>query len=137
MSKAPMLVRLDDSDLTLAEPADDVRGLNAVDENDDEVGGVDGLVVDDEERRVRFLVIGFGGFLGMGKQEVLVPVDAVTDVGDVVRVCTDRDRLAGSPAYDPELVLDQTTAAGYYDYFGYAPYWSAGYIPPGFPYRPR
>lgn len=137
MSETAVLVRLDDSELTLADPADDVRGQTVVDTHGDEVGEVDGLIIDQEERRVRLLQISSGGFLGMGKQKVLVPVDAVTAVDDTLHVDTDRGNVAGSPAYDPELVLDRPTAAGFYDYYGYAPYWTAGHMAPGFPYRTR
>jgi sporulation protein YlmC with PRC-barrel domain len=135
MSETTVLVRLDDSELTLADPTDDVRGKTVVDTHGAELGEVDGLIIDREERRVRLLQIGSGGILGMGKERVLVPVDAVSSVREAVYVDTDREHVAGSPAYDPELVLDQTTATGFYDYYGHTPFWSAGYPTPGFPYR--
>ncbi len=44
-----------------------------------------------------------------------------------------RERVTGAPAYDPEL-----TEESYYDnvygYYGYAPFWGAGYMYPGYPY---
>lgn len=135
MNQPTTLVRLDDTDLTLADPADDVRGRPVIDAHGDEVGEVDGLIIDQEERRVRLLQIASGGFLGVGKQKVLVPVDAVSGVDDTVHVDAEREQVAKAPAYDPELVLDRTTAAGIYDYYGYAPYWNTGYMSPGFPYR--
>ena len=137
MSEAATLVRLDDTDLTLADSSDDVRGRAMIDSHGDEVGEVEGLVIDQDDRRVRLLEVGSGGFLGLGKQKVLVPVDAVTAVDDKVHIDAEREHVARGPAYDPELVLDRTTTAGFYDYYGYAPYWSAGYMTPGFPYRVR
>ncbi len=138
MVETATLVRLDDSDLTLADPADDVRGQTVVDSHGDEVGEVDGLVVDNKERRVRLLQVGSGGFLGIGKRKALIPVEAVTAVDDdAVHIDTEREWVANGPAYDPDLVLDQTTAAGFYDYYGYLPYWSADHLTPGFPYRSR
>ena len=80
------LVTLKDSDLMLAHAEDDVRGLSVVDAEGAPVGEVDDLVVDEEERRARFLVVTAGGFLGLGKAKRLVPVDTVTDVDDVVHV---------------------------------------------------
>ncbi|MFC4852686.1 PRC-barrel domain-containing protein [Actinophytocola glycyrrhizae] len=135
MNEAATLVRLDDTDLALADSGDDVRGRTVVDANGDEVGEVDGLIVDLDERRVRLLQVASGGFLGIGKQMVLVPVDAVTAVDDTVHIGAEREHVARGPAYDPELVLDPTTTTGFYDYYGFAPYWSAGYMNPGFPYR--
>jgi hypothetical protein len=93
MSETAVLVRLDDTDLTLADPADDVRGKSVVDTNGDEVGEVDGLIIDQEERRVRLLQL--------------------------------------------SAVLDRRTVTGFYDFYGYSPYWHAGYTPPRFPYRTR
>jgi sporulation protein YlmC with PRC-barrel domain len=130
-----MLVRLTDTDLTPAHSGDDVRGKTVVDRSDNEIGEVDDLVIDAEKRRVRLLQVGSGGFLGIGKQKVLVPVDAVTAVDDVVHVDTDREHVASGPVYDPDLVLQQDTVAGLYDYYGMLPYWSAGYRTPGFPFR--
>jgi hypothetical protein len=45
-----------------------------------------------------------GGFLEIGDRHVLLPVDAITRVGkrDVL-VNQTRERITGSPAYDPKL----------------------------------
>jgi sporulation protein YlmC with PRC-barrel domain len=136
MGASVALVRLADTDLTLADAADDVRGRTVVDRGGEEIGEVDDLVIDEAERRVRLLQVASGGFLGLGKQKVLVPVDAVTSVDDeVVHVDTDRDHVASGPVYDPDLVLRQDTVAGLYDHYGVLPYWNAGYRAPGFPFR--
>ncbi|MFI7674190.1 PRC-barrel domain-containing protein [Actinophytocola sp. NPDC049390] len=135
MNGTAPLVRLGDTELTLAERDEDVRGRDVLDPHDDKVGEVDDLIIDHVERRVRFLDVGAGGFLGLGKDKVLIPVDAVTSVADTVHVDTEREHVAGSPAYDPDLVLDRTSTASFYDYYGYVPYWHMGYMNPGFPYR--
>lgn len=135
MRETATLFRLTDTDLTLADTADDVRGKPVVDRGGDEIGEVDDLVIDEGERRVRLLQVGSGGFLGIGKQKVLVPVDAVTAVDDVVHVDTDREHVASGPVYDPDLVLRPDTVAGLYDCYGVLPYWNAGYRMPGFPFR--
>ena len=129
------LVRLADTELTVADTADDVRGKPVVDRAGEEIGEVDDLVVDEDEGRVRLLQVGEGGFLGIGKKKVLIPVDAVTSVADVVTVDTEREHVAAGPVYDPDLVLRQDTVAGLYDYYGMLPYWHAGYRAPGFPFR--
>jgi sporulation protein YlmC with PRC-barrel domain len=137
MNDTATLVRLADTNLTLADPADDVRGRMVVDTRGDEVGEIDGLVIDDDERRVRLLEVGSGGFLGLGKHKKLVPVESVTGVDDVVHIDADREDVARSPVYNPDLVLDRATTAHFYNYYGYAPYWNAGNINPGLPVRPR
>lgn len=129
------LVRMADTNLTLADPAADVRGRTVVDRAGDEIGAVDDLIIDERDRQVRLLQVGSGGFLGFGEQKVLVPVDAVTAVDAQVHVDTEREHVASGPVYDPDLTLRQETVAGLYDYYGMLPYWNADYRTPGFPFR--
>lgn len=129
------LVWLGETYRTVADPEADVRGLEAVDADGDPMGTVDDLLVDEEADRVRFLRIGSGGFLGLGRQHFLVPVDAVTVTGDHI-VITGRDssRLDDAPAYDPELTDDREYYDRLYTWWGYPPYWAPGYAYPPYPY---
>ncbi|WP_436500531.1 PRC-barrel domain-containing protein [Actinokineospora sp. HUAS TT18] len=128
------LVRLDETDLVLANGAEDARGRTVVDKNGEELGKVEGLLVDPVERRVRFLELGAGGFLGIGKKTLLVPVDAVTSVDDEVHIDKDREHVAAGPVYDPELKTQRDYFEDVYGYYGFSPYWLPGYIPPRYPY---
>ncbi|MCH7230768.1 PRC-barrel domain-containing protein [Glycomyces sp. L485] len=132
------LVRLGDTDLTLANEVDDVRGRTVIDRNGDETGEVDGLVIDQAERKVRFLEVSSGGFLGMGKKQVLIPVDTVTRV-DEEHVYVDKDRahVASGPVYDPELTPEpeRPYLEDVYGHYGLMPHWGSGYIYPGYPFR--
>ena len=49
-------------------PEADIRGRTVIDSDGAEVGTVDDLLIDEEEDRVRFLRIGSGGILGMGRR---------------------------------------------------------------------
>ena len=134
----PSLERLEDTDLTLSNIEDDVRGRKVVDRNGDDVGKVDGLFIDRDERRVRLLEVSSGGFLGIGETKQLVPVDAVISVSeDVVQVEQDREHIARGPGYDPDLARQEPPRyfADIYGYYGAAPYWTPGYMYPRFPYR--
>lgn len=128
----PTLIDLDDTTLILANPGEDVRGQKVYDREGDEIGNVDGLLVDEREKTVRFLRIGSGGFLGLGKTKRLVPVDAITrrEAGEV-HLDRTRDNVAGSSPYDPELENAPEFYAGLYGYYGYMPFWAPGYAPPG------
>ncbi len=132
------LVKLGDTDLTVADPAEDIRGRTVRDREGEEIGDVKSLLLDEQERRVRFVEVESGGFLGLGGETRLVPVDAITDVTeDGVRVEATREHVHGSPVYDPEVVDEETYYARVYDYYGYAPYWGAGYAYPTYPYYYR
>jgi sporulation protein YlmC with PRC-barrel domain len=98
------LLALSESTVTVADPQADVRGRAAIDETGQEVGEVDDLLVDADEKRVRFLRIKHGGFLGIGAEHFLVPVDAVSRVTeDAVHLERERARLSDVPGYDPKI----------------------------------
>ena len=67
------LVRLGDTELTLADGADDIRDRTVFDRNGDEIGRIDGLIIDEDERRVRFLQVASGGFLGRANRGCSYP----------------------------------------------------------------
>lgn len=130
-----VLERLGDTDLSPADPNLDIRGRTVTDRHGDDIGHVTGLLIDRGERRVRFLEVGAGGFLGLGERHFLVPVEAVTAVGDDrVRIDRTREHVTGSPAYDPQLTRrTREDYASSYGYYGLMPYWEAGYVYPAVP----
>lgn len=131
MNEKPVgtLVKLTDSELVLANPSDDVRGRTVVDHNGDEVGDVDGILVDEAERKARFLQVGSGTFLGIGGKQRLIPVDAVTAVnGDKVHIDTSRDTVAESGEFHPDLIPERDYYEAVYKHYGYQPFWAAGYV---------
>ncbi|HET7636294.1 MAG TPA: PRC-barrel domain-containing protein [Candidatus Limnocylindria bacterium] len=132
-TRSDTLLKLSDSDLTLANQDADIRG-RTVRTGDDEVGKVDDLLIDRDQAQVRFMEVGAGGFLGIGEKKLLIPVDAIMKIDDDnVWIDQSRSRLQGAPAYDPTLVSED-----YYDqlygYYGYQPYWTPGYTYPSYPY---
>jgi osmotically-inducible protein OsmY len=97
-----ILVRLGDSDFDLA-GEDDIRGRRVIDRNGNDIGTVDDLIVDPDRRRVRFLQVTSGGFLGIGGTMLLVPVE-ITDVArDMVTVTGQVGRVAGATRFSPTL----------------------------------
>jgi sporulation protein YlmC with PRC-barrel domain len=93
------LVRLGDSDFVPANPENDVRGNDVCDAEGRQIGSVEDLYFDPQERAVRFLEVGAGGFLGIGEKHFLVPVEAVTQVaGDRVTIEAGRTEKMDGPA---------------------------------------
>jgi sporulation protein YlmC with PRC-barrel domain len=130
------LVKLSDTNLTLASRAEDIRGRDVLDTAGDEIGKVDDLLIDEQEQKVRFLQVSSGGFLGLGATKFLIPVDAIMRMTeDAVYISHARERLAGAPRYDPSLV-DERYLGDVYGYYGYSPYWGPDYRYPGYPYYP-
>lgn len=133
---ARALITLSDTGRTVADPAQDVRGLTVRDASGEELGTVEDLLVDADADQVRMLRITHGGLLGIGAEKILLPVEAVSRLtGDEVVVDQSRDRISSAPVYDPDLA-DQTSYYGdLYGYYGYTPYWAPG--APGVWFLPR
>src|SRR5215210_3073617 len=122
-STGPVLVRLSESGLALEDLTQDVRGLDAYDEDGDRIGKVEDLYADAQERKVRFLDVGAGGFLGLGEKRFLIPVEAVSEVREdaVVVVDQKRRKVAESPLFDADVVPQPPYQDELYEYYGYLP----------------
>ncbi len=119
-----MLSKLSDSGQTVANPADDIRGRKVKDKNGKDLGKVDDLLIDDQERKIRFLRVEHGGFLGVGETKSFIPIDAITRITEEeVHINHSRDHVAKAPRYDPDLVDSRTYYTNIYGYYGYVPYW--------------
>jgi sporulation protein YlmC with PRC-barrel domain len=120
------IVRLGDTE-KVVNSSEDVRGRKVMDRHGEEIGKVDDLMVDEREFKVRFLEVASGGVLGIGATKVLIPVDAIDWVEpNLVRINQTRERVAGAPRYDSD-VKDQKYHGDVYGYYGYSPWWGAGY----------
>lgn len=127
-SEDATLYSLGDRGQTVDGSANDVRGRVVKDQDGAGIGRVADLLVDDREGKVRFLLVEHGGFLGFRETWTLIPVDAVTKISEnEVRIDRSRGRVAAARGYDPVLADDRTYHASIYKYYGYAPYWGAGY----------
>ena len=132
--KTRTLVKLGDTDLTVADKAEDVRGFTVLDRSGEKIGEVKNLMLDQGESKVRFLEVGGGGFLGIGDKTFMIPVDAITRIHDEhVHIDQTREHVSGGPMYDPNLVPEEHFS-DIYGYYGYTPYWMGGYAYPRYPY---
>jgi sporulation protein YlmC with PRC-barrel domain len=145
IEKTAKLIRLSDTELTIANPAEDIRGRMVVDRDGEDLGEVEDLMIDEPEKRVRLLEVASGGFLGLGKTKFLLPVEAIIRISnDTVYVNQTRQYIADAPHYDPDLIHQEAGEKGYYSergyyddvyhYYGYPPYWTPGAVYPPYPY---
>jgi sporulation protein YlmC with PRC-barrel domain len=122
------LVKLRDSDQTVAARENDIRGRRVVDKDRQPLGKVDALLVDEKENKVRFLEVASGGFLGLGEAKSFIPVDAIMKITeDEVYISQSAEKVAGAPAYDPALVNQRHFYENTYGYYGVMPFWSPDY----------
>lgn len=132
-----MLSLLSDSYQTVSSDDDDIRGRKVEDSNGVQLGHVGDLLIDERERKVRFLLVEHGGFLGIGRTKTLIPVDDITGIdNDEVHIDHSKDHVADGPGYDPELMSNTVYLGSVYDHYGATPYWGVGYGLPRYPYYP-
>ncbi len=92
------LIKLSDSEFRLEEEALDIRGLGVFNPNGKQMGSVEDLYIDPEERKVRFLDVAAGGFLGVGEKRFLIPVEAIVKIyEDGITVNQGPDKVSESP----------------------------------------
>ncbi len=114
------LVRLSESDRTLEDPSQDLRGKDVYDRNGEQIGTVEHLYMDRQTKEVRYAGAGAGGFLGLGEKHFLIPLEAIAEVSDDrVTLDQDREKVTGSPDYDPAAAPTPDHQRGVYDYYGY------------------
>ena len=102
-------VKFSDSDFVFENPEQDIRGKDVYDVHGEQIGSVDDLYIDGLERKVRFLEVGAGGFLGIGEKHFLVPVESVKEVGEArVTIEPGSEKVAGSPPFDTTVVAPTT-----------------------------
>lgn len=134
--KVPRLSRLGDHDKTVSSSDEDIRGRMVKDRDGQDVGRIEGLLIDDAEHKVRFMEVASGGFLGFGESRSFVPVEAITRItDDEVYISHTREHVVGAPPYDPDLVAAHSDYFfGLYPYYGYSGY--LGFFPAavGYPY---
>ena len=119
------LIRLGDSDFVPANPEDDLRGKAVYDAQGQRMGSVSDLYIDPQDREVRFLEVGAGGFLGMGEKSYLVLVEAVVEVTeDRVTIEPGRtEKVEGPAPFDTKVAPPPTDEPP--DAYAWLPYGNA------------
>jgi len=100
------LIRLGESGFVPQNPEDDLRGKDVYDAGGQRVGSVEDLYIDRQEREVRFLDVGAGGFLGIGEKRFLVPVESVVKVAEgwVAIEAGRTEKVEGAAPFDTRVV---------------------------------
>jgi len=117
----------DDSNLIAA---DRVSGTTVYDPAGEKLGSVEDVMLDKIGGRVRYAVLSFGGFMGMGDRHYPLPWESLkydTDKGGYV-VNVDRQKLEGAPSYasgESASWSDRTWSRRVYEHYGATPYWDA------------
>jgi hypothetical protein len=88
--------------------SDKVEGTEVYNRAGEHLGSIYNLMIDKRSGQVRYAVMSFGGFLGIGSAYHPLPWSALTyDVGQGGYVVdADKDRLRGAPSYTADRAPD-------------------------------
>jgi sporulation protein YlmC with PRC-barrel domain len=91
---------------------------------DGEIGSVSDLIVDDQEMKLRYLVIDTGNWLP-GRKVVLSTawISSVAPERDTVVMNIEKKRIQEAPEYKPDAVFDREYETRLHDYYRFPYYW--------------
>lgn len=98
---------------------------------DEDLGKIEEIMLDLRSGMVAYVVVSFGGFLGIGDKLFAVPWDAFRLDADRKLFILDIDRqvLENAPGFDKDNwpdFADREWGGRIYSYYGYEPYWKRG-----------
>lgn len=93
-----------------------------------DLGDVKDLMIDTETGNVAYVILSFGGFLGMGDKLFAVPFEAFrfdTNSEEMV-IDVDKEKLENAPGFDKDnwpKSPDRSFISDIHSHYGYTPYW--------------
>ena len=107
-------------------------GIHVVDSVGHDAGVVDDVLAEMRHDAVptgsyeaRYLVVRYGGVLGIGRRHVAVPFEDTRRESNAVHLAVDKDTLHRAPAFDPDAPFSRREEQAICAYFGREPYWDA------------
>ena len=105
-------------------------GRMVIDEDGNEIGAVAEVLADNDPGSgsgdatvVRYLVVAYGGVLGIGRHHVVVPIE-LADVSVVpVRVVADKELVRHAPSFDADDPFSRREEEAVCAYYGVRRYW--------------
>lgn len=103
----------------------EVPGTSVYDGSHAEIGAVDDLIVDTVTGNVRYAILSFGGFLGLGKSQYVIPWRALKwDAGlDVYITGITQEQLKSSPDIDPFSLRNREAETQLHEAYAAPGYW--------------
>jgi sporulation protein YlmC with PRC-barrel domain len=105
--------------------AEELKGMEVVSKDGEEYGEIEKVMIDQQSGEVQFVTFTKGGILGMGGEEIAVPLSAFEFSDDQARLTVDQSKLENVPqktaeASDSDYLRDLET------HYGLAPAWDKG-----------
>ncbi|UWQ42688.1 PRC-barrel domain-containing protein [Leisingera aquaemixtae] len=103
----------------------DVTGTAVYDKTGEKAGTIDHLMIDKSSGKAVYAIMTFGGFLGLGEREFVIPWGALSyDSGlDGFRTSITPDQLKSAPAQYEGWHRDRKHEESIYDHYHVPYYW--------------
>ena len=105
-----------------------VIGSKVFNQQNEDLGKIEDLVIDADAGRIAYAVLSFGGFLGMGDKYFAIPWEAFRfnfpDKHAILNV--DKKLLENAPGFNKDTWPNMTDSAWgnqIFKHYGYKPYW--------------
>lgn len=115
---------------------DHLIGTNVMNQNNEQVGEIDKVLIDVEQGKVGYVIVSGGGVLGVGDEKYIVPFKALKKQqgqgeqileGDrklhQIAYTVSHDKLKPVPQGDIETALTQNEMNDIDEFYGVSPYW--------------
>ena len=105
--------------------ASEIVGIKVKNPQGEVLGKINDLVFDDEGR-ISFTIVSYGGFLGIGQSLVAVPITSLSFDGKPRHFVlnTTRENIQSAPHFSKKALDDPGWANDFYRYFGQQPNWT-------------
>ena len=106
-----------------------LKGDKVVNYQGEDLGKIEEIMIDLDRGRVAYVVLSFGGFLGVGDKLFAIPWQAfsVDTTNKRLVLNADKELLEKAPGFDknnwPDMA-DLSLGSTLYGYYGYKPYWA-------------
>jgi sporulation protein YlmC with PRC-barrel domain len=105
--------------------SENVEGTNVYDQSGKKIGEIDHLMIDKASGSVRYAVMSFGGFMGLGHSHYPLPWDTIkydsAREGYVTSVS--EDQLKDAPEFSDDSWADRDWETRWHQHFQTKPYW--------------
>ena len=101
----------------------DVVGVNVRNRQNEDLGKIEDIMLDKAKGQVKYVVLSFGGFLGMGDKLFAMPwsIFSYDTDNDCFIITVDKEKLKNSPGFDKDNWPNMDSTAWnqqIHDYYG-------------------
>jgi len=105
-------------------PATEIKGSRVVNVKEENLGKIEEVMIDSEQGRIAYVVLSFGGLLGMGNKLFAIPWESLEyNRGDYI-LRLDKSILEKAEGFNEEAwTLTHDELVSVYKHCGIEPYW--------------